>query len=470
MTASHGPAATTAAASANGSSTDEVSLENAFKTFMEDEELWDLRLKGSDGIIVGASRGLLAARSKVFRSMLFGSFSESSSSSSAIDIGYPSIVLRSIVQYCLTNEAALLASNVADVGTAKDILTLADAAVYFDLHGLKGEVQDKAFSLMAEKSSLACLFLEGCQENQELSEIEQNALEVIRSNPAGSLLQGDAVAGISRRVLHDCILTDRHIMATEITLFKVLQAWVNGGAVDAVENRRQAALELSSAICLERIKPSDLSAIVEPSGLVPNKELFMAYKAQANALDTEENSEKRKSFERVRSTQDGMVWEYSGTSLFSHTGNSWNSDAIQNDATCLSGIWKWLIKIEKMDGRGSDLTLGVLSTRTSPSLGAGYCFTSNSLAWGYRGDGRRVRSHHTFAIKSSSSPLLYSGAVVEFTLDLTQKGSLKVSVDGSEPSLVFDNIKQSAGKDGFLPAVSATQTCDIRFLQLERVG
>ena len=123
-----------------------------------------------------------------------------------------------------------------------------------------------------------------------------------------------------------------------------------------------------------------------------------------------------------------------------------------------------------MDGHGSDLTLGVLSARTSPTLGAGYCFTSKSLTWGYRGDGHKVCSHHTFAIKSSSSLLFYSGAVVEFTLDLTQKGSLKVSVDGSEPSLVFDKIKQSAGKVGFLPTVSATQTCDIRFLQLERVG
>jgi hypothetical protein len=66
---------------------------------LQDEELTDVYLVGGDGVQVPTCRFVLAARSKVLKRMLYGSFREAKSSTICM-MGYDSSVLRAVVDYC----------------------------------------------------------------------------------------------------------------------------------------------------------------------------------------------------------------------------------------------------------------------------------------------------------------------------------------------------------------------------------
>jgi hypothetical protein len=59
-----------------GQSNKGITLKRALEALYCDEELSDVKFEGTDGGIVPANSGILAARSPVFRSLLFGNFSE----------------------------------------------------------------------------------------------------------------------------------------------------------------------------------------------------------------------------------------------------------------------------------------------------------------------------------------------------------------------------------------------------------
>ena len=70
----------------------EITLQEAWRTVLNDEALSDVTFEANDGVQVHANRGLLAARSKVFRSMLFGEFMEAKKGT-VVRVGYDSRVL-----------------------------------------------------------------------------------------------------------------------------------------------------------------------------------------------------------------------------------------------------------------------------------------------------------------------------------------------------------------------------------------
>ena len=76
-----------------------ISLSAALRTLFKDEELSDVKFEGTDGVQVFANRGILAARSPVFRSMLFGNFAEAKIDC-VVKIGYNSRVMKSVVEFC----------------------------------------------------------------------------------------------------------------------------------------------------------------------------------------------------------------------------------------------------------------------------------------------------------------------------------------------------------------------------------
>jgi BTB/POZ domain len=77
-----------------------LSAEELLASFLMDDTLMDVTLKGNDGITVSANRFIPAAKSKVFHRMFFGNFREASSK--GVGIGFPGHVLQSVVEYIHT--------------------------------------------------------------------------------------------------------------------------------------------------------------------------------------------------------------------------------------------------------------------------------------------------------------------------------------------------------------------------------
>ena len=102
-------------------------IRNLFET---DSSFCDVELIGTDSERVAAHRTILAARSKVFETLLYGQFSEASKPS--VSLGYSGYVLRMIAEYCYTDHIKLLDG---DCSTEKIALVcqLAAAADYFHL-------------------------------------------------------------------------------------------------------------------------------------------------------------------------------------------------------------------------------------------------------------------------------------------------------------------------------------------------
>lgn len=291
---------------------EEVPIKEALRTLVTDEALSDVKLEGTDGVLVCANRGLLAVRSQVFRSMLFGKFAEARKNG-VVKIGYSSCVLKSIVEYCFTDGAQLLKSLDKDDTSAKDVssvISLVDAANYFVLPGLKRFAEDVACSAMKKKPRLACLFFAEAKPPAE--KLESLALEIIRSQPTEALLEKNAIVSLSQSCVEK-IMRDDRIMASELTMFRVLKVWVDGGkdAADCEVRRRVAKGMSRHVVALERISARDLIREVEPSGLIASNQLLEAYRKKAFRAEDRPGE----SFDIMRNVRLG-AWQSSGSDWY----------------------------------------------------------------------------------------------------------------------------------------------------------
>jgi hypothetical protein len=85
---------------------EELSPEELLASFLKDDKLNDVTLKGNDGISVSANRYILAAKSRVFHRMFFGHFQEASSDE--VDIGFPGQVIKAVVDHIHTKTPTIL--------------------------------------------------------------------------------------------------------------------------------------------------------------------------------------------------------------------------------------------------------------------------------------------------------------------------------------------------------------------------
>lgn len=116
-------------------------------------------------------RALLAFRSSVFRSMLFGSFVAESERGSTVRVPYVGRVMKAVVEYSITDQVEALVS-VDDKKDAReqdnrslrldesDVAVLAEAAHYFDVPGLQTMAETWAYWQMEKRPQTACTFLE----------------------------------------------------------------------------------------------------------------------------------------------------------------------------------------------------------------------------------------------------------------------------------------------------------------------
>jgi hypothetical protein len=297
----------------------EITHQQAMRNLLMDEDLSDLSLIAIDGEVVRSSRCILASRSKVFRGMLYGDFSEATSSS--ITLGYKREILKALVEYIYTDDCELF--HECNVELARLVVRLADAANYFDLPGLSQKAKGLACYMMRGQPSLACVFLAECNVVGDVtSGIEGKARQTIRLNAYALLspgkTQGQAILSLSPTLL-ETIIRDQKIEADEYTMFRILDAWSNATDDEMSHNnrksgetldmgterreaarqtteRREAARQMTNHLRLDHIAPHDLSTTVTSSGLVTSEQLLEAYKLQALDAQREHN----KSFNRKR--------------------------------------------------------------------------------------------------------------------------------------------------------------------------
>jgi hypothetical protein len=436
----------------------EITRDEAIQNLLMDEELSDLLLVGTDGVAVRSNRCMLASRSKVFRRMLYGDFSEASSTSISLD--YKGEVVQAVVEYIYTDKCEIF--NECNVELARTVVCLAEAANFFDLPKLSQKAKDLARSMIREQPSLACVILgEYSGVGGVISEIEEYARQAIRSNPSALLDQSTAIWSMSPALL-ETIIQDKHISANEYTLFRILEAWTNatddhmsnsksGEPLDAAESqriaRREAAKQMTRHLRLERIDPHHLCTTVTSSGLVTQDQLLEAYKSQAL------NSRKHGISFEVQRTEH-PVWKKSNDDIA--TG----CDRLK----CLpmtSGIHKWTLKVEN---QSSSTWLGVVPT------GTGWPSSLLDVGWFYANKGCVI---HSGKERKQLLPTFEEGSEVTLILDLRSDlgGTLRASVDGSDSFILFSGMlshphDHDEGR-GFRPAFFSDADGKVRLLGME---
>ena len=506
----------------------EISMDEALKALLNDTELSDFVLKSSiDGTRISTNRCILAARSPVFRGMLFGSFSEATKS--VVDVAYPGNVIQALVEYIYTNDCEIFRRSQTeedeggdmddtDDGSDKNVKTreynrhlvptlvwLTDAANFFAFPQLRQKTESLSSKLMETNPSLAAAFwVESARHGPNSEGVSRLALKVIRLNPE-ALLQGETLAMLNSNQVRE-ILQDDKLKAYESTRFAILLKWANadnlamissGGdapITDAAEGelaisntniggRKRKAQLLTEHIRLEYIDPLELSTTVASSGLVTSDQLSHAYKEQALAAHQNQGVSYKKS--RLTPT-----WKSSDSVVYDCTSDRCTVELLSCMEMTVGNKYQWSILLEVScdKRRHEDNWLGVANIKDK-KLDCNQFLGEQPCGWVYGDDGYAVHNlDHPRSYESKGGfPIYGVGSKVTFYLDLTREsgGILCASVNGDSMAKLFDDIlgrrNYSAGDEdgeeevdygplsevGFVPAVSMTKPGRVRFLGFE---
>jgi hypothetical protein len=450
----------------------EITREEALLALLSNEKYSDITLKGTDGSLVRANRAILAARSPVFDSMLYGDFAEAHQS--VVDVGYNGETLQDVVDYIYTDEVPIFDDEQTSADdSAQKVLSLMDGATYFALPELCRRAQAVAIAQTEKKASLCVAYFAACETYGALvadSKVEESVLEKIRSNPKILLEEGVSLASLSSSRIEK-ILKDTKVLADEFTLFQILQAWAEawvegsdhtyGTELSEIshQSRKRTASQLIQHIALEGIDPGDLSTTVKTSGLVTSDQLLNAYETQALLA-------KQKHGMFYKKLRAPALWKSSNDVTFIGGQSERYSNDVLHCPALTCGIHKWSILVEEMT---SQVFLGVASTVSD--LDQGKFLGQQAGGWVYGGALSGNTYHKSMSASSDGHPKFRKGSKLTFILDLTGKGALSASVDGKTAVQLFSNM-HSAFEDmdtkGFVPAASIWRDNGrVRFLGFE---
>ena len=156
----------------------EISREAALERLLTDESLSDVTLRGTDGAKVSANRCLLAARSDVFRALLYGNFAEGGES--IVSIGYTGSVLEAVVEYIYTDHPTFLAPA-EDTKDPRTAVAIVDAAQYFHLPGLSQKAKEITMEEMKSNPPMAFEYLSAGTE-LNITDIVESAMMCLQKN------------------------------------------------------------------------------------------------------------------------------------------------------------------------------------------------------------------------------------------------------------------------------------------------
>jgi len=256
---------------------------------LNNEDIADISLvpenSNDDVTSVPAIRAILAARSPVFRRMLYGEFRETQRQSNndegkiEVKLDYSGRVLQLLVEFCFTDKLASLDDNNGNSsgssGTddaangftleekARLLTNLSGAAHYLDVPKLENDIKVQLNAMMLEHPSVACAILDEASNLVSGEELGIISMERIRARPKAALLLRDCngdgrsggaisptfasitaangttannngawgekggVASLNASLLEQVIFDDQST-ASELTKFLCLQKWVEG--------------------------------------------------------------------------------------------------------------------------------------------------------------------------------------------------------------------------------------------------
>ena len=273
------------------------------------ESLSDMTICCRDEVSLHANRCVLAAKSRVFRAMLYGNFAESSAET-PIRLDYNSSVVKVLLQYIYTDELVLDKNQQGKEANNSNclldlILSLLDASNYLELPNLRRRIKAWCQDYLKTQPQLAGLFLEKCIVHaSDASTIQEVAMETIRSNLKALVKDEGILASITHPVL-EIIVKDEKLEADEFEVFELILKWSKLEAYDSDGSggatRLQQASQLTEHLKLQCIEPNELSTVVGPSGLVKQDKLLDAFKTQALQASSDHGvSYKRKRRKRPR--------------------------------------------------------------------------------------------------------------------------------------------------------------------------
>jgi hypothetical protein len=457
---------------------DEDSLDCAIRHLLSNESLADVNLQGTDGITLPAHRLILAARSQVFEKLLFGNFAEASNS--LVRIGYDGRVLQAIVEYCYTDKVALLCGLPPQNLSFKQIemiTSLAAAADYFCFPKLCKKVTDFVLFRMDKKKQLALGFFIAANDGGTAPKILRAAMDTMQNHFEDCQLKDskDFLGHLSPVSLEKIVSNEAILAAEEIDLFNLVASWVDcncdsrgdesaGNAIFTREKRKEVASELvEKHICLEKIMPSHLLELIEPSGIVSDERILETYKTHSLCMESTVVPPYKKT-KRV-------CWESSNQSDFTSTDEGHRTELLQ----CRhmgSGIHIWSIKLVADCKRGCWLGVALVGDPFDRDkwLGrqaSGWVFGNGRVLGDERKSIDFYGAYHDDHKTRDVHWIHKEGSIVKFRLDLTQQGTLSASVDGWGELLLFDNMLMIGEKKvdrTFVPAASLRAPGALRFL------
>jgi ribosomal protein S12 len=293
-----------------------------------DHDLCDLELLDQHGRgAVRAVRFVLAARSPVFRRMLYGTFREAKSGT--VQLNYSASALAAVVHFCSFHTLP------ANFGTRSDhdgnsssssceiqaYVELSQAADYLELDSLTKLANARVTALMvSDPAETVCFVLE-----HTTGHLMETALQMIETRPYDTLRNSGAVAHLSTSHL-ELVLGNNAVAAGECFLFKVLSDWYThqvsrlegGGGTD----RAFAALiKETQDLCtrciqLANIEPAFLLSTARDCPFVSHKALFDAVSNQAlkASRDSVWRLECPRGFKRGQDRVDRVLVEGAGNS------------------------------------------------------------------------------------------------------------------------------------------------------------
>jgi hypothetical protein len=253
------------------------SLSHDIQSLLHDEDITDIILipekhnSNSPDMItaVPTIKAILAARSPVFRRMLFGEFRETQSNNQEnveVKLDYSGRVLQLLVEFCFTDKLDSLSeksSNATATATATTsngltleekarlLTNLSGAGHYFDIAKLEEDIKYQLNEMMLTHPSLACAVLDESSKMPSGEELGLIAMERIRAQPKAALLHRNAIGGAYSAAnsfthaiagwggdkggvislnpsLLEKIIFDEQSNASELTKFLCLKQWYEG--------------------------------------------------------------------------------------------------------------------------------------------------------------------------------------------------------------------------------------------------
>jgi len=206
--------------------------------------------------------------------------------------------------------------------------------------------------------------------------------------------------------------------------------------------RLQDAKELSQHIAFHLIDPQDLNTIVANSGIITEKQLLRAYREQCESLSRKcgvsFKSQYRAGMEgfSFKNSKHGDLHLCEGRN---GGGGVWKTDVVACPPLLFGNVYRWGMYIEEFVSTGDGLHLGVASTMNHHQLQYDKFLGFQEGGWTLCNKGYTYESNES-VLRRDPKRCFERGVTLVFTLDLTARGSLKVSINGQPKLPLCENM------------------------------